>query len=65
MEAYIANMAVKSRQVRAHLADLGETFSVLWEHKLCPNTSKCSFRVSLGKILGYMITYHRIEVNLE
>jgi len=48
-----------------HLADLGETFSVLREHKLCLNASKCSFGVSLGKFLGYMITHHGIEINLE
>ena len=65
MEAYINNMVVKSRRVEEHLADLAETFSVLREHKLHLNASKCSFRVSSGKFLGYMITHHIIEVNLE
>ena len=65
MEAYIDDMVVKSRQVVKHLTDLGETFSVLREHKLRLNISKCSFGVSLGKFLGYMITHSGIEVNLE
>ena len=29
MEAYIDNMVIKSRQVKEHLANLGETFSIL------------------------------------
>ena len=45
------------------MVDLGEVFSVLREHKLCLNTSKCSFGVSSGKFLGYMITHREIEVN--
>ena len=65
MEAYINDMVVKSKKVEEHLTDLGETFSVLREHKLCLNASKCSFGVNLGKFLGYMITHRRIEVDLE
>ena len=65
MEAYIDDMVVKSKKVEEHLADLGETFLVLREHKLCLNTSKCSFGVSSGKFLGYMITHRGIEVNPE
>ena len=55
MEAYIDDMVIKSRLVEEHLADLGEIFLVLREHKLLLNASKCSFGVSLGKFLGYMI----------
>ena len=65
MEACIDDIVVKSKQVLEHLADLGETFSVLRKHKLCLNASKCSFRVSSSKFLGYMITHREIEVNPE
>ena len=65
IEAYIDDMVIKSRQVEEHLANLGEIFSILKEHKLRLNISKCSFGVSSGKFLGYMITHRRIEVNLE
>ena len=65
MEAYIDGMVVMNKHIEEHLADLGETFSILREHKLCLNTSKCSFGVSLSKFLGYMITHCGIEVNLE
>jgi len=63
MRVYIDDMVVKSRQVEKHLADLGEIFSVLREHKLRLNASTCSFRVNSGKFLGYMITHRGIEVN--
>ena len=36
---------------------------MLREHKLRLNTSKCSFGISFGKFLGYMITHQGIEVN--
>ena len=65
MEAYIDDMVVKSRQVKEHLTDFGEVFSVLRGHKLLLNASKCSFGVSLGKFLGYMITHRGIKVNLD
>ena len=63
MEAYIDDMVIKSKQVEEHLADLGEVFSILREHRLRLNASKCSFEVSLGKFLSYMITHRRNEVN--
>ena len=63
MKAYIDDMVVKSKEAEEHLADLGETFSALRECKLCLNASKCSFGVSSGKFLGYMITHRRIKGN--
>ena len=65
MKAYIDDIVIKSRQVEEHLANLEEVFSMLREHKLLLNASKCSFGVSSGKILGYMITHQGIKVNLD
>ena len=65
MKAYIDDMVLKGKQVGKHLADLGETFSVLRKHKLRLNASMCFFRVSSGKVLGYMITHRGIAVNLK
>ena len=65
MEAYIDDMVVKSKQVEENLADSEETFSILRKHKLRLNTSECSFGVSSGKFLGYMITHRGIKVNPE
>ena len=57
VEAWIDDMVVKSKQVSKHLKDLNEVFLVLRKHKLHLNASKCSFYVSSGKVLGYMITH--------
>jgi len=42
--------------------DLEDVFLVLRKHRFCLNASKCSFGVSSGKLLGWMITHQRIEV---
>ena len=56
-------MVVKSKVVSEHVGDLGNIFEILKSHKLRLNASKCSFGIGLGKVLGYMVTYRRIEVN--
>ena len=48
-----------------HINDFRNIFEVLRRHKLRLNASKCSFGVGSGKFLGYMITHHGIEVNLD
>ena len=63
MEDYIDGMVIKSKQIGRHLADLGEVFSVLREYKLHLNASKCSFGISTGRFLGYILTHQGIEVN--
>ena len=65
MEAYIDDMMIKSKVASKHIRDLEEAFSMLKMHKLWLNASKCSFGVSLGKFLGFMITHRGIEVNLD
>ena len=58
-------MMVKSKVESGHVNDLENIFEILRKHKLCLNASKCSFGVSSGKFLGYMVTYRGIEVNLH
>ena len=62
-EVYIDDMVVKSKLVSEHLTDFANIFEILRRHKLRLNASKCSFRVGLGKFLGYMVTHSGIEVN--
>ena len=64
-EVYIDNMVVKSKVVFKHMEDLGNIFEILRKHKLCLNTSKCSFGMGSSKFLGYMVTHQAIEVNLD
>ena len=65
IEVHIDDMVVKSKVVVEHLRDLGDIFEVLRKHKLRLNASKCSFSVSSGKFLGYMVTHHGNKVNLD
>ena len=57
IEVYIDDMVVKNKIVSEHIGDLTGIFRILREHKLRLNASKCSFRVGLGKFLGYMVTH--------
>ena len=63
IEVYIDDMVVKSKVESKHVNDLRNIFEILRKHKLCFNASKCSFDVSLGKFLGYMVTHSGIEIN--
>ena len=63
IEIYIDDMVVKSKVKSEHVNDLGSIFEVLRKHKLHLNASKCSFGVSSGKFLGYMVSHCGIEVN--
>ena len=63
IEVYIDDMVVKSKLEFEHVNDLRNIFEILRRHKLRLNASKCSFGVESGKFLGYMVTYHGIEVN--
>ena len=44
---------------------LGIFFKILRKYKLRLNAAKCSFGVGSGKFLGYMVTLHGIEVDLN
>ncbi|XP_075671041.1 uncharacterized protein LOC142640683 [Castanea sativa] len=63
IEVYIDDMVVKSKVVSEQVGDLGSIFEILRGHRLRLNASKCSFGVGLGKVLGYMVTHHGIDVN--
>ena len=65
IEVYIDDMVVKSKVVSEYVGDLTNIFKILRKHRLRLNASKCSFGVSLGKVLGYMVTHRGIEVNLD
>ena len=63
IEIYIDYMMVTSKVVSEHVGDLENIFEILKKHKLCLNTSKCSFGVRSGKFLGYILTHRGIKVN--
>ena len=63
IKVYIDDMMVKNKVESKHVNDLRNIFEILRKHKLCLNASKCSFGISSGKFLGYMVTHLGIEVN--
>ena len=65
VEVYVDDMLVKSQDKEIHLDDLQETFDTLRQYNMKLNPSKCAFRVSSGKFLGFMVSYRGIEVNLD
>ena len=63
IKVYIDDMVVKNKVESKHVNDLRNIFEILRKHKLCLNASKCSFGISSGKFLGYMVTHLGIKVN--
>ena len=58
-------MLVKSLHDVDHLNDLRETFDTLRSFNMKMNPNKCTFRVTAGKFLGFMVSQRGIEVNPE
>jgi hypothetical protein len=56
-------VVVKLKKHGDLLDDLKETFDNLRKYKMMLNPKKCVFRVSLGKLLGYMISFWGINVD--
>jgi hypothetical protein len=63
VEAYIDDIVAKSKKRGDLLDDLKETFDNLRKYKMMLNPKKCVFDVSLGKLLGYMVSSRGIDAN--
>ncbi|KAL0313365.1 UNVERIFIED_CONTAM: Transposon Ty3-I Gag-Pol polyprotein [Sesamum radiatum] len=63
MEVYVDDMLFKSKKTHDHVEDLNETFAVIRKYRLKLNPGKCTFRVSGGRFLGFMVTQRGIEAN--
>ena len=58
-------MLVKSRKEDDHLEDLRETFNTLRSYNMKLNPGNCAFGVTIGKLLGFVVSHKGIEANLE
>ena len=58
-------MLVKSQDKGKHLDELQETFYTLRQYNMRLNPSKCAFRVSSRKFLGFMVSHRGIKANLD
>ena len=65
MEVYIDDMVVKSKEEQNHIANLKETFNILWWYKKKLNPTKYTFEVTSKKFLRFMVSRHGIEANSE
>ncbi|XP_056842923.1 uncharacterized protein LOC130495538 [Raphanus sativus] len=63
MEVYIDDMLVKSLRADDHLEHLKECFAILNKYGMKLNPAKCTFGVSSGEFLGYIVTQRGIEAN--
>ncbi|KAL5805914.1 hypothetical protein ACOSQ3_028818 [Xanthoceras sorbifolium] len=63
IEVYIDDMLVKSLEAERHLEHLRQAFDTLKKYGMKLNPTKCSFEVSSGKFIGYLVTHRGIEAN--
>ena len=63
MEVYIDDMLVKSVKVKLHVAHLADSFQVLKNYNMKLNPTKCAFRVSAEKFLGFIVNSRGIKAN--
>ncbi|KAM1121521.1 hypothetical protein ACFX19_003235 [Malus domestica] len=61
MKVYVDNIMVKDKQRSNHIGNLGKTFNILRKYKMKLNPAKCTFEVSSGRFLGYLVTQQGIE----
>ncbi|KAI5335482.1 hypothetical protein L3X38_025615 [Prunus dulcis] len=63
MEVYADDMLVKAPKRADHIGNLAESFSLPRQHRMKLNPSKCTFGVSSGRFLGYLVTQRGIEAH--
>jgi hypothetical protein len=65
IEAYVNNIVDKSKKTGDLVPDLTEVFAKLRQHVVKLNPEKCVFGVPRGMLLGFVVSEHGIEANLE
>jgi hypothetical protein len=65
IQVYIDDVVITIRKEESLISDLAVTFDNLNRYKLKLNPTKCSFGVSAGQLLGFLVLARGIEANLE
>jgi hypothetical protein len=65
IQVYINDVVITTRKEESLISDLAETFDNLNRYKLKLNPTKCSFGVSAGQLLGFLVSTRGIEANPE
>ncbi|RDX91178.1 hypothetical protein CR513_26870, partial [Mucuna pruriens] len=63
IEVYVDDMIAKSKTFEQHLEDLRKLFGRLRKYRLRLNPAKCTFGVTSGKLLGFLVSERGIEVD--
>jgi hypothetical protein len=65
IQVYVDDVVITTRKEESLISDLTETFDNLNRYKLKLNPTKCSFGVSAGQLLGFLVSVRGIEANPE
>jgi hypothetical protein len=65
IQVYIDDVVIATRKEESLISDLAQTFDNLNRYKLKLNSTKCSFGVSAGQVLGFLVSARGIEANPE
>ena len=63
VEVYVDDMIVKSKDSRGHIINLRKFFERIKKYRLRLNPQKCTFKVTVGKLLGFLVSDRGIEVD--
>ena len=63
VEVYVDDMIVKSKDRGSHTINLRKFFERIKEYRLRLNPQKCTFRVTIEKLLGFLMSDRGIEVD--
>jgi hypothetical protein len=63
IQVYIDGVVITTRKEESLIEDLKETFDNLDRYMLKLNLTKCSFGVSAGQLLGFLVSARGIEAN--
>ena len=63
VEVYVDDMIVKSKDRESHTINLRKFFERIKEYRLRLNPQKCTFRVTIEKLLGFLMSDRGIEVD--
>ncbi|XP_074329165.1 uncharacterized protein LOC141666851 isoform X1 [Apium graveolens] len=63
MLIYVDDMITKSKVASDHVTDLRETFTNARENNMRLNPAKCSFGLTAGKFLGFLVTQKGIKAD--
>ena len=63
VEVYVDDIIVKSKDRDGHIINLRKFFERINEYKLRLNPQKCTFGVTTGKLLGFLVSDGGIEVD--